>query len=189
MFATFAIITAVCVLANIAYSVLLTSQEILKSDAVAVVSFQAFIYEGWSKSSRKIVAISLINRARITAHNTATHMQLIGYKMLDVSHLCALQLSSRQHYIARTGPFYVAFWLFTIQLIKLQHFLNFCYAAIAHIAFNACLTTYILLLYANVQRFISNGWCSKVEPNNSAVKRHLAFNCYEPIACFGMSIL
>ena len=46
MFATFAIITAVCVLANIAYSVLLTPQEILQSDAVAVVSFQAFIYMG-----------------------------------------------------------------------------------------------------------------------------------------------
>ena len=42
VFATFAIITAVCVLANIAYSVLLTPQEILQSDAVAVVSFQAF---------------------------------------------------------------------------------------------------------------------------------------------------
>ena len=51
----------------------------------------------------------LINRAGITAHNTATHMQLICYNMLDVSPLRALQLSSRQRYIARTGPFYVAF--------------------------------------------------------------------------------
>ena len=51
----------------------------------------------------------LINRAGITAHTTATHMQLIGYNMLDVSCLRALQLSSRQRYIAQTGPFQVAF--------------------------------------------------------------------------------
>ena len=51
----------------------------------------------------------LSNRAGITAHYTATYMQLIGYNMLDVSHLRALQLSSRQRYIAQTGPFYVAF--------------------------------------------------------------------------------
>ena len=51
----------------------------------------------------------LSNRARITAHNTAIYMQLIGYNMLDVSNLCALQLSSRQRYVAQTGPFYVAF--------------------------------------------------------------------------------
>ena len=37
----------------------------------------------------------LINRAGITSHNTATDMQLIGYNMLDVSPLRALQLSSR----------------------------------------------------------------------------------------------
>ena len=42
----------------------------------------------------------LINRAGITSHNTATDMQLIGYNMLDVSPLRALQLSSRQRYIA-----------------------------------------------------------------------------------------
>ena len=51
----------------------------------------------------------LSNRAGITAHNTAIYMQLIGYNMLDASHLRALQLSSRQRYIAQTGPFYVAF--------------------------------------------------------------------------------
>ena len=51
----------------------------------------------------------LINRAEITAHNSATHMQLIGYNMLDVSRLRALQLSSRQRYIAQTGPVYVGF--------------------------------------------------------------------------------
>ena len=51
----------------------------------------------------------LTNRAGFTAHNTATYMQLIGYNMLDVSRLRALQLSSRQRYIAQTGPFYVAF--------------------------------------------------------------------------------
>ena len=42
----------------------------------------------------------LINRAGITAHNTATHMQLIGYNMLDVSRLSGLQLSSKQCNIA-----------------------------------------------------------------------------------------
>ena len=36
-------------------------------------------------------------------------MQLIDYNMLDASRLRALQLSSRQRYIAQTGPFYVAF--------------------------------------------------------------------------------
>ena len=51
----------------------------------------------------------LINRAGITAHNTATHMQLIGYNIIDVSRLRVLQLSSGQRYIARSGPFYVAF--------------------------------------------------------------------------------
>ena len=51
----------------------------------------------------------LINRARITAHNTATYMQLIGNNMLDVSRLRALQLLTRQHYKAQTSPFYVAF--------------------------------------------------------------------------------
>ena len=49
---------------------------------------------------------SLIDRAGITAHNTATHMHLIGYNMFDVSRLLALQMSSRQRFLARTGPFY-----------------------------------------------------------------------------------
>ena len=98
-------------------------------------------------------------------------MQLIGYNMRDVSRLRALQLSSRQRYIARSGPFYVAFWRFTTQPIKLQQFKKLCYAAIAHIAFHACLTTYLLLLYANFQRFILNRWCSKSKTNNSTVKK------------------
>ena len=51
----------------------------------------------------------LINRAEITVHHTATHMQLIGYNMLDVSRLPVLQLSSRQCFLAGTRPFYVAF--------------------------------------------------------------------------------
>ena len=51
----------------------------------------------------------LINRAGITVHNTATHMQFIDYNMLDVSSLCVLQLTSRQRYIVRTGPSYLAF--------------------------------------------------------------------------------
>ena len=60
-------------------------------------------------------------------------MQLIGSNMLDVSRVRALQLSSRQRYIARTGPFYVDFWRYTTQLIKLQRFVKFCYAVIAMI--------------------------------------------------------
>ena len=64
-------------------------------------------------------------------------MRLIAYTMFDVSRLRALQLSSRQRYIARTGPFYVAFWRFSSQPIKLQHFVKKYYAVIAHNAFNA----------------------------------------------------
>ena len=88
-------------------------------------------------------------------------MQLIGYSMLDVSRLRALQLSSRQHYISQTGPFYVAFWRFTTQRIKLQSLVKFCYAVIAHIALHVYLMTNLLLFYANFQKWISNGWCSK----------------------------
>ena len=103
----------------------------------------------------------LINSAGITAHNTATYTHLICYKMLDVSRLRALQLSSRQRYIAWTGPFYVVFWRFITQPIKLQRFVKLCYAVIAHIAYHAYLTTYLLLFYANFHRFISNWWFSK----------------------------
>ena len=53
----------------------------------------------------------------------------------------------------RTGPFYVAFWRFTTQPIKLQRFVKFYYAVIYHIAYHAYLTTYLLLFYANFQRF------------------------------------
>ena len=53
---------------------------------------------GDQKVRRKLFAFlhPLINRVGITAHNTATHMQLIGYNMLNVNRLRALQLSSRQ---------------------------------------------------------------------------------------------
>ena len=44
-------------------------------------------------------------------------MKLIGYNMLDVSRLRALQFLSRQRFIAQTGPFYAAFWRFTTQPI------------------------------------------------------------------------
>ena len=53
---------------------------------------------------RKIVAISTL-----FLHDTATHMQLIGYNMLGVSHPRALQLSSRQRYKAQSSPYYVKF--------------------------------------------------------------------------------
>ena len=129
----------------------------------------------------------LINKAGITAHYTVIHMQLIGYSMHDVSHLRELQLSSRQRYIARTGQFYVAFWRFTTQPIKLQRFVKNCYAVIAHIAFYAHLTTDFLLFYANFQRFISNGWCSSSK-RITVLPKGREINFYEPIACFGMSI-
>ena len=64
-------------------------------------------------------------------------MQLIGYNMLDVSRLGALQLLSRQRYIAQTCPLYVAFWYFTTQPIKAQFFVELCYAVVAQIAFYA----------------------------------------------------
>ena len=109
---------------------------------------------------------------------TATHMQLIGYSMLDVSHIRALQLSSRQHYIAQTGPFYIAFRRFTTQPIKFKRFVKVCYAVIANI--------YSSSMY--FQRFISNKWCSKSK-QITVLSKGKAFNFYELIACFGMTIL
>ena len=75
-------------------------------------NFKKYIYtRSDQKVRRKQLSFlhRLLNLAGITAHNTAKHMQLIGYNRLDVSCLSALQLSSRQRYKARTGPFYVAF--------------------------------------------------------------------------------
>ena len=51
----------------------------------------------------------LTNRAGITSNSTAIYMRLIGYNIFDVRRLYALQLSSRQRYVARTSPFCVAF--------------------------------------------------------------------------------
>ena len=129
----------------------------------------------------------LINRAGITVHNTTTQMQLIGYNMLDVSRLRALQLSSRQCYIAQTSPVYVGFWRFTIQPIKLQRLVKVCYVVIAHIAFHEYLMPYLLLFYANFQRIIYYGWCS-ISKWITVLSKGKAFNFYEPIAYFPMSI-
>ena len=60
-----------------------------------------------------------IKSADITANNTATHMELISYNMLDVSRLRALKLASRSRYIAQTVALYVAFD------VLLQNQLNF----------------------------------------------------------------
>ena len=139
-------------------------------------------------SSKWVRPERLSNIAGITANNTATYMQLISYNMFDVSRLRALQLLSRQHYIAQTGPFYVAFWRYSAQPIKLQHFVKVDYAVVAHIAFHAYLTTCLLLFYATFQRFISNRWCSKSK-QITVLSKGKAFNFSEPIACFGMSIL
>ena len=131
-------------------------------------------------------------RARITAHNTATHMQLMGYNMLDVSRLRAVQLSSRQRYIAWTGPFYIGFWRFTTQPSKLQRFVKKFYAVIAHIAFHAYLTTYSLLFYANFQRFISNEWCSKSKGITVLSKKAKHSNSMNPLpflACHFFKII
>ena len=77
--------------------------------------------------------------------------------------------------------------MFTTKPIKLQRFVKFCYAVITHIVFYAYLTTYLLLFYANFQRFISNGWCSKSK-RITVLSKGKPFNFYEPITCFGMSI-
>ena len=50
---------------------------------------------------------------------------------------------------------------FNTQPIKLQRFVKKRYAVIAHNAFHAYVTTYLLIFYANFQRFISNVWCAK----------------------------
>ena len=103
----------------------------------------------------------LVNRAGITAHNIATHMQLIGYNILNVSGQRALQLSSRQHYKAQTGLFYVAFWRFTTQPIKLKRFVKCVMLWWPILRSMHILTTYLVLFYANFQRVIFNGRSSK----------------------------
>ena len=108
--------------------------------------------------------------------------------MLDVSRLRALQLSSRQRYIARSGPFYVAFLHFTTQPNKLQRFVKLWYAVIADIAFHVYSTTYLLLFYADFQRFICNRWCSNSKQITVRSKWQ-SIQLHEPIACFGMSDL
>ena len=67
-------------------------------------------------------------------------------------------------------------------------FVKFCYAVIAHIAFHAYLTTCLLLFFANFHRFISNGWCSESK-RITVLSKGRAFNLYEPISCFGKSIV
>ena len=63
--------------------------------------------------------------------------------------------------------------------VLLHNHLNFndskkiCYAVIAHFAFLAYLKTYLLIFYANFQRFISIGWCSKFERMTVlSIKKH-----------------
>ena len=130
----------------------------------------------------------LINRSMELQHIILQHIwSWLVATWLMFCRLRALQLSSRQRFIARTAPFYIAFWRFTTQPIKLQRFVKFCYAVIAHIAFHAYLTTYLLLFYANFQKFISNGWCSKLK-QITVLSKGKSFNFYEPIAN-GMLIL
>ena len=54
-----------------------------------------------------------INRAAISAFSSAKHLRLIRHTMVYVSHLRETQILSRQHYIARTEAFFVAFSLLT----------------------------------------------------------------------------
>ena len=49
-------------------------------------------------------------------------MQLIRYKMLDVSRLRALQLSSKQRHIARSGPFLLHFDVLLYNQLNLNIF-------------------------------------------------------------------
>ena len=97
--------------------------------------------------------------------------------------LGALQLSSRQRHIVQTSPFYIAFWRFTSEPIQLPLIVKFCYAVIAHIAFHAYLMTYLLVIYANFQRFITNGWSSKSQLI-TVLSKGKVFNFYEPFAWF-----
>ena len=85
-------------------------EKISKTSYIPIVKCLAFTRGDQKVRGKKLTFLHrLINRAGIAAHNTATHMHLIGYYMLDASRLRALQLSSRQRYIVRTGPFYIAF--------------------------------------------------------------------------------
>ena len=52
---------------------------------------------------------------------------------------------------------------------------------IAHIAFHAYLTTYSLLFYPNFQRFISNGWCSKLKGITVLSKKAKHSNSMNPL--------
>ena len=72
----------------------------------AVTTKAATAVRGVIRKFAEIIWLTFLHRLFNRAGNTATH---IGYNMLDVSRLRALQLSSRQSYIARAGPFYVAF--------------------------------------------------------------------------------
>ena len=72
---------------------------------MALTLIRGAISDGYTRGVQKIRGQMLpflhwlSNRVGITAH-TVTYMQLIGYNMLGVSRLRALQLSSRQRYIA-----------------------------------------------------------------------------------------
>lgn len=70
VFVTFAFITTMCVLANVAYSVLLTPYEILQSDAVAVSFFQRF-YRPLTAVISVLVAVTAIGvlNASILGHS------------------------------------------------------------------------------------------------------------------------
>ena len=105
----------------------------------------------WTKNrcKQEVILNIEIPKARIKPN------RLHNYIFLEVKNL------SMQRYIAQTGPFYVASLRFTTQPIKLQRFVKFCYAVIAHTEFHEYLATNLLLFYANFQRFISNEWCSK----------------------------
>ena len=133
----------------------------------------------------------LIKSAGITAHTTATYMQLIGYNMLDVSRLqmyvrttvLKATLYSANRHVLR------CIWTFhhTTNYTS-TFFVNLCYAVIAHIAFHAYLTTHLLLFYANFQRFISNGGCSKSK-RITVLSKGKAFYLYELIACLACQFL
>ena len=96
--------------------------------------------------------------------------------------------------LVRTVPFFREINFISSYTEKNNYFLLYeliqylPYAVIAHIAFYAYLTPYFLPFYANFQRFISDRWCSKLK-RTTVLSKGKTFNFYEPIACFGMSIL
>ena len=118
----------------------------------------------------------------------ATLLEITCHGSNNIGRLRALQLSSNQRYIVRTGAFYFAFWLWNASPIKHQR-LVIVYAVISHIALNAYLTTSLLLFRANFRRYISKRFCSRSKRMTIQSKSQNIHLYYEHFACFDESFL